>query len=181
VLDLGCGSGALLTRRLAKRFRVTGVELSTRMVELARRNVPNAAFVRGDMASVEFAPESFDGVSAFYSLIHLPPGELPALLRKVAAWLKPRGLFVASMGSGEDPGGSRKIGWEGSPCTSRATLRRRTRNWSKRPGYASTAHAWRRSTKRALGRHLPVGRGEETELSAAVCSSEGCPQSISGR
>jgi SAM-dependent methyltransferase len=104
ILDLGCGSGTLLTRRLSERFRVTGVELSSRMVELARRNVPGAAFIRADMASVEFPPERFDGACAFYSLTHLPLGELPALLRRVATWLKPGGLFVASMSSGEDPG-----------------------------------------------------------------------------
>lgn len=104
VLDLGSGSGELLTRRLAGRFRVTGVELSSRMVELARRNVPEATFVRADMASVEFAPESFDGVCAFYSLTHLPPEELPAVFRSVAAWLRPGGLFVASVGVAEDPG-----------------------------------------------------------------------------
>jgi ubiquinone/menaquinone biosynthesis C-methylase UbiE len=104
VLDLGCGSGALATRRLSERFQITGVELSSRMVELARRNVPSATFVRADMASVEFPPELFDGVCAFYSLTHLPQEELLALLRRVARWLKPGGLFVASMGSGEDPG-----------------------------------------------------------------------------
>lgn len=104
VLDLGCGSGELLTRRLAGRFRVTGVELSSRMIELAKRNVPDATFVRGDMASVGFAPGTLDGVCAFYSLTHLPLEELPALLQKVAAWLKPGGLFVASMGTATDPG-----------------------------------------------------------------------------
>lgn len=104
VLDLGCGSGALATRRLSERFQITGVELSSRMVELARRNIPSATFVRADMASVEFPPELFDGVCAFYSLTHLPQKELPTLLRRVARWLKPGGLFVASMGSGEDPG-----------------------------------------------------------------------------
>lgn len=104
VLDLGCGSGALATRRLSERFQITGVELSSRMVELAQRNIPTATFVRADMASVEFPPELFDGVCAFYSLTHLPQKELPTLLRRVARWLKPGGLFVASMGSGEDPG-----------------------------------------------------------------------------
>lgn len=105
VLDLGSGSGELLTRRLAQHFRVTGIELSARMVELARRNVPEATFFQGDMASVEFAPGSFDGVCAFYSLTHLPPEELPIVLRSVAAWLRLGGLFVASMGVTEDPGG----------------------------------------------------------------------------
>ena len=104
VLDLGCGSGALLTRHLAERFRVTGVELSSRMVQLARRNVPSATFIRADMASVRFPPNSFDGACAFYSLTHLPQEDLPPLLHKVASWLKPGGLFVASMSSSEDSG-----------------------------------------------------------------------------
>lgn len=104
VLDLGCGSGELLTRRLAERFHVTGVDLSSHMVDLARRNVPNAAFVHGDMASIGFPAQSFGGVCAFYSLTHLPPEELPNLLHRVAAWLRPGGLFVASMGNGADPG-----------------------------------------------------------------------------
>ena len=104
VLDLGRGRGKLLTRRLAERFRVTGVELYSRMVDLARRNVPNVAFIHGDMASISFPTQSFDGVCAFYSLTHLPPEELPALLHRVSAWLRPGGLFVASMGNGADPG-----------------------------------------------------------------------------
>jgi SAM-dependent methyltransferase len=105
VLDLGCGSGALLTRHLAERFRVTGVELSSRMVQLAQRNVPSARFICADMAAVTFPPNSFDGACAFYSLTHLPQGDLPPLLHEVASWLKPGGLFVASMSSSEDSGG----------------------------------------------------------------------------
>lgn len=41
---------------------------------------------------------------AFYSLTHVSREELPPLLRKIARRLKPGGLFVASMRSGEDPG-----------------------------------------------------------------------------
>jgi cyclopropane fatty-acyl-phospholipid synthase-like methyltransferase len=104
VLDLGCGSGALLTRYLAERFHVTGVELSSRMVQLAQRNVPSATFICADMAWVTFPPNSFDGACAFYSLTHLPREDLPPLLHKVASWLKSGGLFVASMSSGEDTG-----------------------------------------------------------------------------
>lgn len=104
VLDLGCGSGALLTRRLSERFAVTGIDLSKRMIELAKRNVQNAKFVRADMAAADLPADSFDGVCAFYSLTHLPPEELPAVLRSISNWLKPGGLFVGSMGTGENPG-----------------------------------------------------------------------------
>ena len=99
VLDLGCGSGIPTTRRLARRFRVTGLDLSTRQVARARGNVPGARFVCADMGSLEFAPGSFDGVCAFYSMIHLPRDEQGPLLKSIAGWLRPGGLLVCSLGT----------------------------------------------------------------------------------
>jgi SAM-dependent methyltransferase len=100
VLELGCGAGLPTTLCLAESFAVTGIDLSARQVERARQNVPGAAFVRADMAAIGFAPASFDAVASFYALIHLPRREQPGLLRKVATWLRPGGLLVASMGAG---------------------------------------------------------------------------------
>ncbi len=97
ILDLGCGAGLPTTARLAERFDVTGVDISPRQVQRARRNVPNARFVHGDMAEVEFPSGSFDGVVAFYSIIHLPRDEHAALLRSIAGWLRPGVLIVAAM------------------------------------------------------------------------------------
>jgi SAM-dependent methyltransferase len=99
LLELGCGPGLPTTRRLAESFAVTGVDLSSRQIERARRNVPGAALVQADMAVIGFAPASFDAVASFYALIHLPRHEQPGLVRKVAAWLRPGGLFVATMGA----------------------------------------------------------------------------------
>ena len=114
VLDLGCATGELLTERLAGRFAVTGVDISGRQIELARRRLPGATFVRADMTEVRFPPASFDGVAAFYSLTHLPREEVLPLLRSVFSWLRPGGLFVASLGAGDDPGGV-EADWLGVP------------------------------------------------------------------
>jgi cyclopropane fatty-acyl-phospholipid synthase-like methyltransferase len=99
MLELGCGAGVPTARALARRFQVTGVDISAAQVVLARRNVPDALFLRADMTEIEFAPDSFHGVVAFWSLIHVPRREQPALLRKVASWLRPGGYFVAIMGA----------------------------------------------------------------------------------
>ena len=99
VLDLGCGAGVPTTRELAQTFAVTGVDISRRQVARARSNVPSASFLQSDMAEAEFAPESFDAVAAFYSIIHLPRDEQPAMLRAVASWLKPGGFFVGTLGA----------------------------------------------------------------------------------
>ena len=73
VLDLGCGAGIPATRWLADRgFAVTSVDVSARQLELARRNVPEATLLKADMAEVTFAPETFDAVVAFHSIIHVP-------------------------------------------------------------------------------------------------------------
>jgi GrpB-like predicted nucleotidyltransferase (UPF0157 family) len=101
VLDLGCGTGVPVARELATRFAVTGVDLSGRSIEIARRNVPAAAFLHADMSALDFPAERFDAVVAFYSIIHLPREEHSALLGAIASWLRPGGLFVAALGAGE--------------------------------------------------------------------------------
>jgi hypothetical protein len=44
------------------------------MVERARELVPEATFLRGDIAEVDFAPAAFDAVVSFYALIHVRSG-----------------------------------------------------------------------------------------------------------
>jgi SAM-dependent methyltransferase len=104
ILDLGCGAGIPVAREIAARgFEVIGVDDSVRQIELARANVPAAEFLQADMTSVQFSPASFDAISAFYSITHVPREEHAALFRQIATWLKPGGAFVASLGA-DKPG-----------------------------------------------------------------------------
>ena len=97
LLDLGCGAGLPTTAHLARRFTVTGVDISPRQIERARINVPDATFINADMTEVELPASSFDAVVAFYSIVHVPRYQHAALLRSVATWLRPGGLLAASM------------------------------------------------------------------------------------
>ena len=103
VLDLGCGSGLPATSVLALRFTVTGVDISAGQLEAARRNVPAATFIQADMAGIDFPAGSFDGVTAFYSILHVPREEHGDLLGRVAHWLVPGGLLLATLGSADSP------------------------------------------------------------------------------
>lgn len=103
VLELGCGDGGPTTRALAERFRLTGVDLSAEQIARAREHVPHASFIQADMAALRFAPASFDAVAAFYSIIHVPREEQPALLDQIAGWLRPGGLFAASFSARDNP------------------------------------------------------------------------------
>jgi len=98
VLDLGCGAGVPVTRWLAERgFAVTGVDVSARQLELARRNIPEGTFLKADMTEVVFAPETFYAVVAFHSIIHVPRTEHPTLLQRIHRWLEPGGVFLATL------------------------------------------------------------------------------------
>jgi cyclopropane fatty-acyl-phospholipid synthase-like methyltransferase len=98
VLDLGCGAGVPVTRWLADRgFAVTGVDVSARQLDLARTHVPEATFIRADMAEVAFEPGTFDAVVAFHSIIHVLRTEHPALLGRIRRWLRADGAFLATM------------------------------------------------------------------------------------
>ena len=104
VLELGCGAGVESTRILAERGRLTGVDISEAQLELARERVPSATFICADLTKLEFAAESFDGVIALYVLFHLPRAELGPLLGRITGWVRPGGLFLATMlarGDGE--------------------------------------------------------------------------------
>ena len=101
VVELGCGNGTRETRELASRYQLTGVDLSTEQLRRARARVPGATFVHGDLTTVDFAPESLDAVCAFYVLNHVPRDLLPQVFDRVLTWLRPGGLFLATLGASD--------------------------------------------------------------------------------
>jgi SAM-dependent methyltransferase len=104
VLDLGCGNGLPTAARLARRHRVTGVDISPGQVAAARANVPGATFIAGDMTELELPGETFAAAVALYSIIHVPREQHAGLLARIAGWLAPGGVLVAALGSGQSDG-----------------------------------------------------------------------------
>ena len=103
VLDLGCGAGLPSTYQLARRFDVVGVDFSETQIRLARENVPAATFICADFAKLDLPQASFDGISALYSISHIPRDEHRALFVRIASWLKPGGILLASLGAADSP------------------------------------------------------------------------------
>lgn len=99
-LDLGCGTGALATAHLVGRgLRVTGVDISPRSIEAARESLPEATFLVADMAELAYPASSFDLVTAFYSVIHVPREEHADLFAGIGEWLRPGGVLLATLGT----------------------------------------------------------------------------------
>jgi cyclopropane fatty-acyl-phospholipid synthase-like methyltransferase len=96
VLDLGCGNGAKIAR-LAGKVELVAVDISEEQLGLARERLPRATVLSGDFGELEFAAETFDAITALYSIMHVPRQEHRGLFERIARWLKPDGLFLASL------------------------------------------------------------------------------------
>lgn len=94
VADLGCGEGRI-TGYLAKAgLEVSGIDLSPRMIELARAGHPGLRFEVGSLLRTGLPSASLAGLVAWYSLIHLPPEHLPGALTEFARVLRGGGYAL---------------------------------------------------------------------------------------
>lgn len=112
VLELGCGAGTPETRRLAARFRLTGVDISPLQVERARAAIPEADFICADFTELELPADSLDGVISFYVLNHVPRELLAPLLGRMHEWLVAGGWFCNAFPTSDNPGWTGK--WLGA-------------------------------------------------------------------
>jgi SAM-dependent methyltransferase len=72
--------------------------------------------VASDIAEVDFPPESFDAVTAFFSIIHVPREEQRAVFRSIVRWLRPGGVFLGSLSaSGKGQAASYEDDFFGAP------------------------------------------------------------------
>jgi SAM-dependent methyltransferase len=95
VLDIGSGTGRPTAELLAAAgHEVHGYDVSPRMVEIARAQVPAARFEIGDLRALTFPAGSWDAVVAFFPLLQLTRAEIDAALAEFADWLRPGGVFL---------------------------------------------------------------------------------------
>lgn len=101
VYDLGCGPGHVALYLRDRGVDVAGIDLSSAMVEAARRRNPGIEFTQGDMRSLPLGDESLAGVVAFYSLIHVPKPEVGTALAEMSRVLRPGGLACLAFHVGD--------------------------------------------------------------------------------
>jgi len=102
VLDAGCGSGAY-SRYLSNKFKVIGVDISEKQIELARQNASKAEFICEDMTKINFPDEIFDGILSYYAIIHVPRDEHYDLLSNFYRMLKINGVILLTFHINDDP------------------------------------------------------------------------------
>jgi len=114
VLDLGCGAGIPATKILTQYYKVVGIDISEKQIQLARKNIPGAKFIKADMLEIDFPDNFFDAVVSLYAIIHIPRQHHRELFKKIWRMLKPGGYFLATMGA-TDLKEVKEEDWLGAP------------------------------------------------------------------
>ncbi|MBD3360356.1 methyltransferase domain-containing protein [Candidatus Peregrinibacteria bacterium] len=102
ILDIGCGPGRDAKYFSEHNLEVTGIDLTSNFVKMASQNVPNAKFIQKDMRSLDFPENSFDGIWACASFLHVPKEDAKNTLLGFRKILKPAGLIYLSVKQGNE-------------------------------------------------------------------------------
>lgn len=105
VLDVGCGAGVPVAQYLVSRgCTITGIDISAKQIELARREVPEGTFLVRSMSSLAASEYHVDAIVSIYAIVHIPREEHQALFRTLPSFLPSNGAILLVMPPGE---------WEG--------------------------------------------------------------------
>lgn len=100
LIDLGCGTGFSAGWFAKKGFEVEGSDLSSKMIDIAKRNYPFLKFSIADMRTFKSA-KSADAVWAGYSMFHFDQDDFVQTIENMKTYLKPHGIFGLVMQEGE--------------------------------------------------------------------------------
>ena len=120
VCEIGCGPGQIARYLKDREVRISGIDLSEKMVAAARSLNADISFARGDMLTLDFPDNSLSGIVSFYAIIHLKRDEIAHALKEIFRVLEPAGRLLISFHGGE--GELHRDEWYGEPVSIDVTL-----------------------------------------------------------
>jgi len=105
ILDIGCGPGnhSRYLYSLNNSYQITGVDLSEKMIELARVNAPNCNFIKDDIRNLD-TNIKYDAIIASFCIVHLSDNELIEFISKLNELLNNTGYLYLSFIEGNKTG-----------------------------------------------------------------------------
>jgi ubiquinone/menaquinone biosynthesis C-methylase UbiE len=94
VLDIGCGTGRDVQTLLREGFEVTGIDVSSEMIKIAKKENPDALLQIMEASNLQFPNNSFDGIISLYTLEHLNPKLFTKALKEIKRVLRNNGYFL---------------------------------------------------------------------------------------
>jgi SAM-dependent methyltransferase len=101
VADVGCGPGHVTAHLHELGIDAFGIDLSSAMIDVARRDHPGLRFEVGSMTDLNLADASVAGLLAFWSLIHIPDDAVPAVFGHFRRALRPGGPLLLGFHAGD--------------------------------------------------------------------------------
>jgi ubiquinone/menaquinone biosynthesis C-methylase UbiE len=102
IADLGCGPGHVAAWLAGRGVATVGIDLSPGMLAAGRREYPQVEFREGDLLELPAADGEFAAAVAFYSIIHLEPGELRRAFDETHRVLRHGGLSLVAFHAGSE-------------------------------------------------------------------------------
>lgn len=97
-LDVGCGSGGpMIEKLLSAGFKVTGVDVSATMLDLAKARHPTVEFFHDDIVEWQ-TPRRFDLILAWDSIFHLPHDLHAPVIGRLCSFLAASGVLLFTAG-----------------------------------------------------------------------------------
>ncbi len=109
VLDIGCGGGTKSKYLLNHGLKVTGIDISDKMIEIAKRENPAGNFYSMDLAEVKNLENDFDGIFIQAVLLHVPKDEVAEKFKDIVSKLKVGGFIYASVKEKKEGGVDEEI------------------------------------------------------------------------
>lgn len=102
LLDVGCGPGQWTNWLHEQGITVTGVDPTPEFLERARARYPETRYVEGRAEALDVVDGGLAGILAWFSLIHTPPHEVPAILAEFARCVEPGGGLLLGFFEGPE-------------------------------------------------------------------------------
>ena len=102
VWDLGCGPGQTANYLKNLGIKISGLDLSEKMIKQAKIIHPDIHFQKGNILDLEFKNDLIAGIVAFYAIVHFTKEQVNEAFLEIYRVLKPGGLFLFTFHIGDE-------------------------------------------------------------------------------